>query len=217
MPVLEDFKPDIIINSAGQDNHFSDPITNMNFSAQGYADLTEMLKPDIAVLEGGYSIEGALPYVNLGIILAMAGIDYSGVKEPGYDPESIRQTPQVTQLIEKTGELVLSLWKQRETEREKVIKSKDFDETRRNVFYDTDGINESQKEKIRICKNCSGTYKIDSTSDRGFHIMAIHIPRKACKECKGLGYKWYDIATKAGFDIVFLQDRTEDKYLSNAL
>ena len=69
MPILKDFKPDLIINSAGQDNHYSDPITNMNFSAQGYADLTAMLAPDIAVLEGGYSIEGALPYVNVGIIL----------------------------------------------------------------------------------------------------------------------------------------------------
>ena len=44
MPILKDFKPDIIINSAGQDNHYSDPITNMNFSAQGYADLTAILK-----------------------------------------------------------------------------------------------------------------------------------------------------------------------------
>ena len=217
MPVLEDFKPDIIINSAGQDNHYSDPITNMNFSAQGYARLTEMLKPDIAVLEGGYSIEGALPYVNLGIILAMAGIDYSRVKEPGYDPESIRQTPSVTRLIEKTGELVLSLWEQKETEKEKILNSTVFNERKRNIFYDTDGIHESQREKIRICPDCSGTFKIDSTSDRGFHIMAVHIPRKACKECKGLGYKWYDMANKASFDIVFLQDRTEDKYLSKAL
>ena len=217
IPVLEDFKPDIIINSAGQDNHYSDPITNMNFSAQGYAALTEMLKPDIAVLEGGYSIEGALPYVNLGIILAMAGIDYSRVKEPGYDPESIRQTPSVTRVIEKTGELVLSLWEQRETEKEKILKSKDFDERRRNIFYDTDSIHESQREKIRICPNCSGTFKIDSTSDRGSHIMAVHIPRKACKECRGLGYRWYDLADKDSFDIVFLQDRTEDKYLSKAL
>jgi len=215
MPVLEDFKPDIIINSAGQDNHYSDPITNMNFSAQGYAVLTEMLKPDIAVLEGGYSIEGALPYVNLGIILAMAGIDYSRVKEPDYDPESIRQTPQVTRLIEKTGELVLSLWEQRETEKEKILNSKVFDERRRNIFYDTDGIHESQKEKTRICPNCSGTFKVDSTSDRGSHIMAVHIPRKACKECKGLGYQWYDMAKKDSFDMVFLQDRTEDKFLQH--
>ncbi|OQY58531.1 MAG: hypothetical protein B6245_11440, partial [Desulfobacteraceae bacterium 4572_88] len=68
-----------------QDIYWHDP-DDMNFSAQGYAELTALLKPDIAVLEGGYAIEGALPYVNLGIILAMAGIDYSQVREPGYDP-----------------------------------------------------------------------------------------------------------------------------------
>jgi acetoin utilization deacetylase AcuC-like enzyme len=44
LPILDDFKPDIIINSAGQDNHYSDPITNMNFSAQGYATLTDLLR-----------------------------------------------------------------------------------------------------------------------------------------------------------------------------
>jgi acetoin utilization deacetylase AcuC-like enzyme len=73
LPILDDFKPQLIVNSAGQDNHYSDPITNMNFSARGYAELTRLLKADIAVLEGGYSIEGALPYINTGIILAMAG------------------------------------------------------------------------------------------------------------------------------------------------
>ena len=75
MPVLNDFKPDIIINSAGQDNHYTDPITNMNFSAQGYAKLTSILKPDIAVLEGGYSIEGALPYVTVENIENLEQID----------------------------------------------------------------------------------------------------------------------------------------------
>jgi acetoin utilization deacetylase AcuC-like enzyme len=84
MPILEDYKPDLIINSAGQDNHYTDPLTSMNFTAQGYAQLNERLNPDLAVLEGGYSIEGALPYVNLGIILAMAGLDYTKVKEPDY-------------------------------------------------------------------------------------------------------------------------------------
>jgi acetoin utilization deacetylase AcuC-like enzyme len=91
MPILDHFKPDLIINSAGQDNHFSDPITNMNFTAQGYARLTEMLKPDIAVLEGGYAIKGALPYVNLGISLALAGVDFSAVQEPELDREKIRE------------------------------------------------------------------------------------------------------------------------------
>ena len=119
-PILEDFKPEIVINSAGQDNHFSDPITHMNFSAQGYARLTEILKPDIAVLEGGYSIEGALPYVNLGIILAMAGIDFQHVKEPDYDPDKIRQSSQVTRWIEEAGEIVLSNWRNRANIRDRL-------------------------------------------------------------------------------------------------
>ncbi len=36
----------------------------------------------VAVLEGGYSVEAALPYTNLGIIAAMAGMDVSHIREP---------------------------------------------------------------------------------------------------------------------------------------
>jgi acetoin utilization deacetylase AcuC-like enzyme len=217
LPILDDFKPDIIINSAGQDNHYSDPITNMNFSAQGYAALTSLLKPDIAVLEGGYSIEGALPYVNVGIILAMAGIDYSKVKEPNYDPDSIRQTPEITSYIKKLGEEILINWEQREKIEEKIRGAKELDERDRNIFYDTDSLHEKQKETIRVCSDCSGAIRIDSSSDRGSHILAIHIPRKACRDCKGLGYKWYDTAGASKYDMIFLQDRTEDKYLTDIL
>lgn len=90
LPILDEYKADLLINSAGQDNHYTDPLTNMNFTARGYAELNHRLSPDIAVLEGGYSIEGALPYVNLGIILAMAGLDYSQVREPDYDEKKIK-------------------------------------------------------------------------------------------------------------------------------
>jgi acetoin utilization deacetylase AcuC-like enzyme len=212
MPILKDFKPDIIVNSAGQDNHYSDPITNMNFSAQGYADLTAILKPDIAVLEGGYSIEGALPYVNVGIILAMAGLDYSMVKEPNYNPGSIRQTPSVTAAIEKIGEVALAIWQQRDNIKDQLMEKHAPQRRKRNLFYDTDGIQESQSEQIQICPDCAGTLRIDSSSDRGRHILAIHIPRKACNKCKETGYRWYDEVDAGRFDMTFLQDRTEDKY-----
>jgi acetoin utilization deacetylase AcuC-like enzyme len=212
LPILEDFKPDIIVNSAGQDNHYSDPITNMNFSAQGYANLTSLLKADIAVLEGGYSIEGALPYVNLGIILAMAGMDYGNVKEPDYDPDRIRQTQNVTDQIEKVGETVLDYWENRHLLRERLPSDKAFLQRTRGIYYDTDSISEQQNERIRVCDDCGGALKIDSSSDRGCHILAVHIPINACKACKETGYRWYDSAGP-GFDRVFLQDRTEDKYL----
>ena len=213
LPILDDFKPDIIINSAGQDNHYSDPITNMNFSAHGYAELTSRLKPDIAVLEGGYSIEGALPYVNLGIILAMAGLDYSHVKEPGYDFETIRQSSKVTRAIEKIGETSLENWNNRAAIKNSVQGKKKFDTRNKNIFYDTDGLSETQRESIRICNDCSGVIKIDSTCDYRRSILAVHIPVNACKLCRETGYMWYETADKKDFDMIFLQDRTQDNFL----
>ncbi|MCJ7772754.1 MAG: histone deacetylase [Desulfobacterales bacterium] len=212
-PVLDDFKPDLIVNSAGQDNHFTDPLANMNFSAQGYAALTSILQADIAVLEGGYSIEGALPYVNVGIILAMAGIDYSKVKEPDYNPDKLRQSTETTSAIEKIGETVLTYWERRESLKDQVQRTKGFDERTREIFYDTDGISEKQTEKIRPCQDCAGALRIDSSSDRGHHILAVHIPLKACNKCKKTGYEWYESADSARYGMILLQDRTEDTYL----
>jgi acetoin utilization deacetylase AcuC-like enzyme len=214
LPILSDFKPDLIVNSAGQDNHFSDPITNMNFTAHGYAELTALLKPDIAVLEGGYSIEGALPYINVGIILAMAGVDYSKVREPAYNPESIRQSPEITRWIEKTGELILSNWSRRRETAEEVRRGKDYDTRSRRIYYDTDNITEKQLETVRICDGCSGAVKIDTVSDKGLHALAVHIPRNACEACREEGYKWYYSAQPGDCQMALIQDRTQDKYLS---
>jgi len=46
-------------------------------------------------------------------------------------------------------------------------------ERRRNIFYDTDRIRETQKETVRLCDECSGTLGIDSHSDLGNHIYAV--------------------------------------------
>ena len=212
MPVIDEFKPELIINSAGQDNHYTDPITNMNFSAQGYAALTDRLKPDIAVLEGGYSIEGALPYVNLGIILAMAGVDYSRVREPDYDPDAIRQSRAVTEAIEKICEEVWTRWEKREELTHAVRDKGRFSDRARNVFYDTDMLMEQQKERVRICDDCAGAVRIDSSSDRGWRILAVHIPRNACPACRAAAEEWFDTADRTTYRMALLQDRDADRY-----
>jgi hypothetical protein len=212
MPAIEAFKPDIIVNSAGQDNHYTDPLTNMNFSAQGYADLTTMLKPDIAVLEGGYSIEGALPYVNLGIILAMAGLDYSGVIEPDYNPDKLRQSAAITNKIKSTCESINKSFQNREELRENAGKHGEFQEKVREIFYDTDNLFERQNETIRVCKNCGGSFQIDSKATPGQHILAVHIPHQACNECIEAGYDMFDKADPEQYDNIFLQDRIKDIY-----
>ncbi len=211
MPILDDYKPDIIINSAGQDNHYTDPITNMNFTAQGYAKLNSILDPDIAVLEGGYSIEGALPYVNLGIILAMAGLDYSKVHEPDYNPEKLVQSQDITDYIEETSKIVLDKWKKRESLALEKFKGLELVQKSKQIYYDTDGILENQVQHFKRCPNCSGVNWIDSKSDNGFHILAVTIPRDGCSVCIDEGYSMYKRLDKR-YTNKYLQDKVNDKY-----
>jgi acetoin utilization deacetylase AcuC-like enzyme len=82
--------------------HFTDPLTGLAVSARGYAELVRkavMLADSIcngklvAVLEGGYSVEGGLPYTNLGIIAALAGLPLESIREPaGYQEILLRAT-----------------------------------------------------------------------------------------------------------------------------
>ncbi len=212
LPILNDFKPDLIINSAGQDNHYSDPITNMNFSARGYARLTELLKADIAVLEGGYAIEGALPYVNAGIIMAMAGLDYSNLQEPDYNPMYLQQPQQLSKKIERICADALQLWQNRAGLQNDLRKKTECSHRKRQIYYDTDNILELQDETIRICDECAGALRIESGSDSGKRILGVHIPRKACRACAAQGREWYENAVSARFHHVFLQDRQNDSY-----
>ncbi|HHT80608.1 MAG TPA: histone deacetylase [Spirochaetales bacterium] len=213
MPILDDYKPDLIINSAGQDNHYSDPITNMNFSAQGYAKLNHILKPDIAVLEGGYSIDGALPYINVGIILAMAGLDFSQVKEPDYNPAELRQDKEITEYVKRLSDTVLSNWKRKGALWQKEYGGLDSFEKKKQIYYDTDGILEQQVQHFIRCKECSGYNWIDSSSDSSFKVLAITIPRDGCKACVDKAYGMYRDA-RSSFTNVYLQDRVHDEYLS---
>lgn len=212
-PILDDFKPDLIINSAGQDNHFSDPITNMNFTARGYAMLNRMLDPDIAVLEGGYAIQGALPYVNLGICLAMAGLDFDDVREPGLDLAAIEQPRNVTDYIERLCDELPRLYfepparpKQGDVVGDTFVRTRD-------VYYDTDGISESQVETVTLCEHCSGAMKVETWSTVNPLSVGIHIPQDACDACHAAGLRMEDEAkTRGNYRYIQCIDRRGKRY-----
>lgn len=212
LPIVREFKPDLIVNSAGQDNHYSDPITNMRFSAQGYAILNDRLAPDIAVLEGGYSIEKALPYVNVGIILAMAGLDYSAVMEPDYSPSALRQSDAVTDHIRRTADAVMERWYRRRKIQEEIRSGGRYLMRKRRIYYDTDGITEQQQETIRVCDGCGGLILIDSAADTGKRIFAVIVPGSSCQECRREGETLYDAMHKEKHHLIYLQDRDRDLY-----
>lgn len=187
LPILEDFGPQLVINSAGQDNHYSDPLAHMALTAQGYARLTESLQADVAVLEGGYSIEDALPYVNVAIILAMAGLDYSRVLEPdGGRPRRV-----ATARPDSARRLVdawRSQWENRGTLREAAMaEAGEWWKNQRRIFYDDSGITEHQDETLRVCHDCRGWHGVATTAtgeDLGHHsAYAATIPLGACERC----------------------------------
>ncbi len=215
LPVLEDFRPDIIINSAGQDNHYSDPLANMAVTAQGYARLAAKLQADIAVLEGGYSIEDALPYVNTGIILAMAGLDYSRVVEPDIE-RCPRQSDANTRYIANLVANWRETWAARDTlRREAVAKAGEFWQRRRNIYYDDSGIQEQQSETVRLCPVCHG-YQTISTQAQGYPFgvqtaFAAVISRNSCPACRQQAYDKVHKAKKDGqHTYYFIQDKQQD-------
>ncbi len=208
MPILEEFRPELIINSAGQDNHYTDPITNMNFTAQGYARLNRMLNPDICVLEGGYSIEGALPYTNLGIILAMAGLDTSHVKEPDYRPENFKQAADLSRYIDRVCDRALALFQDRHEMRKKFLDQETVVQ-RKQIFYDTTGFQVGETKIYHLCKECPGYTEI-SAEGLHRHIYGFSVPFNCCPACRTRARDRYAGTKPESGTMTVLQDRVED-------
>jgi acetoin utilization deacetylase AcuC-like enzyme len=198
LPMLEEFHPDVVVNSAGQDNHFTDPLANMRISARGYAALNHALKPDITVLEGGYSIRGALPYVNMGICLALAGLPYEDIVEPGWDPASARQRPETARIVAGACEEALRLFRCPPPRPAEGKEEDGYWVRQRHIFYDTDMLRESRLEGWRLCKDCSGLERFETSSERTARSLCLLIPRHACPACRKEGMNLADKGRKNG-------------------
>lgn len=217
LPILRDWQPDYVINAAGQDNHYSDPLTNMNFSAAGYARLTELLAPDIVVLEGGYSIESALPYINVGLLLALAGLDYSKVQEPTWQRKAVSQSASLTAEVASICDQVAALWvARREADLEEIFGAGKFYERNRQIYYDTDNIYESQQEYIRLCSDCAGWRVIYTASNVvKAATAAVLVPWGACSQCVRDAQEHYEEDKgNTGLGLALWQDPRTDSYRS---
>lgn len=89
LPIADEFKPQLVLISAGQDASVHDPLGRMCLTTAGYRDLTQRMidvaernaEGRIVILqEGGYS-ETYAPYCTLAIIETLAGVR-TGIEEP---------------------------------------------------------------------------------------------------------------------------------------
>ncbi|MFB6110883.1 MAG: histone deacetylase family protein [Halodesulfurarchaeum sp.] len=117
-PIAEQYDPDLVFVEAGQDNHFTDPITDLGVTAQGYADLmaaavdvaeTFTDGDIVASLAGGYGIEGGLPYTNLAVIATLLDYETAHIREPAiYEPPT--ENPSVSGVIDRVKDVQGTYW-----------------------------------------------------------------------------------------------------------
>lgn len=75
---------------------------------------------------------------------------------------------------------------------------------------------EQQARHFTVCEHCQGLEWVDTSSDQGYHLLGITIPRAGCTACEAKGYHIYE-STNKGFTHVQLQDKKNDVYLEKEL
>lgn len=99
VPIATQFRPDLVIVSAGQDASANDPLGRMCVTAEGYRRMTGLMRQIAATSaggrlvvaqEGGYS-ELYAPYCTLAIVEELVG-ERTGIEEP-MDPARLANIP----------------------------------------------------------------------------------------------------------------------------
>ncbi|MBS7622095.1 histone deacetylase [Candidatus Bathyarchaeota archaeon] len=116
-PLADEFKPEIIAVSAGQDAYFADPIANLHFSVDEYFCITKLVmriadrhcSGRLAMaLEGGYNLE-ALPRIIAGILVAQSGLNLK-IFEPRTTPEQ-KENQAIKERIMQVKAALSEYWK----------------------------------------------------------------------------------------------------------
>lgn len=117
-PLAKEFKPEIILVSAGQDAHFSDPIANLQFTNNNYIKMTERImqvaesicKSRLAmVLEGGYNLT-ALSETISSIISTMAEMNQLNISET-FSLKEVTVDKEIESRIEQLKIILKDYWK----------------------------------------------------------------------------------------------------------
>lgn len=118
VPIAEEFKPELILISAGQDPSRFDPLGRMLMTADGFGKMTKVIKNIaerhangriVACHEGGYS-KAYVPFCTLKVIETLSGL-ISNVKDPF--PDDVHGAPiynNQKEAIEKVKEIQSTFW-----------------------------------------------------------------------------------------------------------
>ncbi|HEY92893.1 MAG TPA: histone deacetylase family protein [Dehalococcoidia bacterium] len=119
-PVVEEFKPQIIIRNGGSDPHFNDGLTNLGLPVKGFRMIGEEVREMAKICDGkvidliasGYNKE-VLPYGWLALISGLAGINII-VEEPEPIPQRFKEDsslPETKKVIEEVKKYHQDYWR----------------------------------------------------------------------------------------------------------
>jgi acetoin utilization deacetylase AcuC-like enzyme len=115
-PIAIEYKPEIILVSAGFDPYYDDPITDLGVTLEGFRDIyREVINlADICFgrivfcLEGGYNLE-CLRVAVASVIALMEGIEFKLPKEEVYPPGYLKK--EALSIVERVKEIASSYWR----------------------------------------------------------------------------------------------------------
>jgi acetoin utilization deacetylase AcuC-like enzyme len=118
IPIVEQYKPQFILVSAGFDGHFSDTVAELSLTTNGYTrtfrhilDCASRLCEGklAALLEGGYNLN-VIGKIATGVVAEMAGIQRSfQVESPNIDKKVIKQAEKVIEEVKRIHSAYWSL------------------------------------------------------------------------------------------------------------
>ena len=115
-PVLQEYRPQFILVSAGFDGHFSDPVGSLALTVKGYERTFERIvrysrlcEGKLAVLlEGGYNLS-MMGKLALGAVSEMAGVSFIAPEESSKPRERVDR--QAERVIEEVKKIHSAYWK----------------------------------------------------------------------------------------------------------
>jgi len=116
-PVVKEFRPQIIIRNGGSDPHFSDPLTNLNLTIEGFRMIGEKVKnlskicngKEIDLIASGYNLK-VLNYCWTALLSGLLGMKID-ISEPIHPPKTKEPLNEVTELIKKIKKEFKKYWK----------------------------------------------------------------------------------------------------------
>jgi acetoin utilization deacetylase AcuC-like enzyme len=116
LPILQEFRPQLLLVSAGQDAHASDPLSGQLVSARGFramASRSQQLARELGVglvlvHEGGYNVS-TLPALDRSILAGLGGFDI--VQEDIFVPDDAVRPASFDRLLDEVLRLHRRYWK----------------------------------------------------------------------------------------------------------